>query len=114
MPVAAEAPAVKAEEAEAPVVEPEYKAAYLNNRLIYPLAALRMGLQGRVVLNVEVLADGSCGQVKLQQGSGHDMLDQAAMQAVKDWRFIPARQGNRAITKWFTFGVTYSLKDRGL
>jgi protein TonB len=111
-PVAAPVPVLQSVQVEASEEEPEYKAAYLNNHLTYPPTAMRMGWQGRVVLNVEVLADGSCGQLNILQGSGHNMLDQAAMQTVKDWRFSPARVGGKPITKWFRIGVTYSLKDK--
>jgi periplasmic protein TonB len=95
-----------------PDVEPDYKASYLNNpRPSYPPAAKRMGLQGRVMLNVEVLAEGSCGQVNVAQSSGHEMLDKAALQAVKTWKFAPARQAGRAITKWCQVPINFTLKD---
>ena len=47
-------------------IEPDYRASYLNNAPpAYPLAARRMGLQGRVVLHVEVLSGGTCGQINI-------------------------------------------------
>lgn len=110
-PVAAAAPVIVPSAPATPDVEPDYKASYLNNRLTYPLAARRMGLQGRVVLNVEVLAEGQCGQVNVRQSSGHEILDNAAMQSVKTWKFIPARKGGYAITKWFLIPIQFSLKD---
>ncbi len=110
-PVAAAAPVIVPSAPAIRDVEPDYKASYLNNRLTYPLAARRMGLQGRVVLNVEVLAEGLCGQVSVRQSSGHEILDNAAMQSVKTWRFIPARHAGDAITKWFMVPIQFSLKD---
>lgn len=99
----------------APVVldaPPDYQADYLHNpRPMYPKAARRMGFQGRVVLNVEVLAAGSAGQVLLQVSSGHDILDNAALQTVKTWRFSPARRLGRAVTEWFLVPVNFSLED---
>lgn len=95
-----------------PVIEPEYKASYLNNAPPrYPLAARRMGVQGKVVLNVEVLAEGLCGQANVHQSSGHEMLDNAALRTVKNWKFIPARQGGQAITKWFKVPIQFTLKE---
>ena len=70
-----------------------------------------MGLQGKVVLNVEVLAEGLCGQANVHQSSGHEMLDNAALKTVKTWKFIPARQAGRAITKWFKVPIQFTLKD---
>ncbi len=99
----------------APVVsttEPDYKAAYLNNPPpAYPLAARRMGLQGRVLLNVEVLASGICGHIRIEKSSGYAMLDNAALETVKTWRFLPARQAGTSVDKWFMIPVQFSLRD---
>lgn len=102
------APAAAAETA----TEPDYKAAYLNNPPpAYPMVARRNGLQGRVVLNVEVLASGVCGQINVHKSSGYTMLDEAALQTVKTWRFLPASQAGRAVDKWFMIPIQFSLKD---
>lgn len=100
--------------AAAPVVdtEPDYRANYLNNpRPAYPMVARRMGWQGRVVLNVEVRAEGGCGGISVFRSSGHDVLDRAAMDTVKSWRFTPARHGGSPVTKWFKVPVVFSLED---
>jgi len=92
--------------------EPDYQAAYLNNPVpAYPMVARRMGWQGRVVLNVEVLASGLPGQVTLHQSSGHDVLDNAAIKAVRGWRFVAARQGGQVVSKWFLVPIPFILKE---
>ncbi len=92
--------------------EPDYQAAYLNNPVpAYPMVARRMGWQGKVVLSVEVLASGLPGQVKLHQSSGHDVLDNAALQAVRGWRFVAARQGGQVVSKWFLVPIPFILKE---
>ena len=92
------------------VTIPDYRAAYLDNpRPAYPLAARRRGLEGKVVLRVEVLENGSCNRLAIKDSSGHDILDQAAMQAVKAWRFIPARRGDEAIKAWVEIPISYHL-----
>jgi len=92
--------------------EPDYRAAYLNNPLPgYPMVARRMGWQGKVVLNVEVLESGMPGQIKLHQSSGRDVLDNAAMQAVRGWRFVPARKNGLVVAKWFLVPIPFILKD---
>lgn len=92
--------------------EPDYKAAYLNNpRPPYPMVARRMGYHGKVVLDVEVLAEGKAGDVKLHQSSGYDILDNAALQAVKIWRFTPARRFGQAVTQRFLVPIKFSLED---
>lgn len=100
--------------AAAPVADtaPDFKAAYLNNpRPSYPMAARRMGWEGRVVLNVEVLAEGSCGDVNVFQSSGHEVLDNAALRTVKGWHFVPASRAGRPVTQWFKVPIQFSLKE---
>jgi protein TonB len=92
--------------------EPDYRADYLNNpRPPYPLVARRMGYQGKVLLNVEVLAEGRAGEVKLQTSSGHDILDRAALQTVKTWKFSPATRFGQPITQWFLVPIKFSLEE---
>ena len=110
-PVVAAAPVARPVEQAAAEIEPDYHASYLNNRLTYPLAARRMGIQGRVVLNVEVLAAGVAGQINVQQSSGHEILDKAALESVKSWRFVPARRAGQPFTKWFAVPIQFSLQD---
>lgn len=107
-------PAVPSAEAVAPVTDnvPDYKAAYLNNpRPPYPMVARRMGWEGRVVLNVEVLAEGSCGGINVFRSSGHDVLDNAALRTVKGWRFMPASRAGQPVTQWFKVPIQFSLKE---
>ena len=122
-PLPAEAPAVKEEVQPAPQdatppspvvldAEQDYRADYLNNpRPPYPMVARRMGYHGKVVLDVEVLAEGKAGDVKLHQSCGHDILDNAALQTVKTWRFTPARRFGQAVTQRFLVPIKFSLED---
>ena len=92
--------------------EPDYQAAYLNNPApVYPLVARRMGWQGKVVLNVEVLESGLPGQIMLQQSSGHDVLDNAALNSVRTWRFVPARHGGEPVARRFLVPIPFILHE---
>ncbi len=51
----------------------------------------RRNLEGDVVLEIVVRSDGSVGNVKLLQGLGAG-LDQRATEAVRQWRFSPAKR----------------------
>ncbi len=111
-PARATAPDINPTPPELADAEPDYQAAYLNNPLpAYPMVARRMGLQGKVVLNVEVLESGKCGEVSVFQSSGHEVLDEAALQTVKSWSFTSARQGGHAVTRWFKVPIVFSLRD---
>ena len=89
---------------------PDYRATYLNNPVPqYPNAARRRGLQGRVLLHVEVLASGYCGHIDIQRSSGHGLLDEAAVEAVKQWRFVPAQHMGMAVTRWMMVPIRFQL-----
>lgn len=53
----------------------------------YPVVARRRGEEGRVVLLVDVDPDGNPASVTVATGSGHAALDDAAVRAVRRWRF---------------------------
>ncbi len=92
--------------------EPDYRADYLNNpRPPYPMVARRMGYNGKVILNVEVLAEGRAGQVLLHKSSGYDILDNAALQTVKTWKFSPAKRLGQPVTQWFLVPIKFSLEE---
>jgi protein TonB len=75
----------------------------------YPESARRQGLQGLTVLKFEVLADGSVGDILVERSAGHRDFDLAAMEAVKKWRFAPARRGKQPIAVWVTLPVKFEL-----
>ena len=90
---------------------PNFSAAYLNNPLpVYPPAAKFKGRQGTVELRVQVGADGAPIQVLISRSSGNSDLDAAGRDVVKKrWRFVPAKQGDRAIVGWVIVPLEFSL-----
>lgn len=101
----------RADSAAPALVSPRFDAAYLQNPPpVYPPLARRMGEQGRVVLRVLVAADGLAQQVELKTGSGSARLDQAALDTVKRWRFVPARQGDQQIAAWVLVPISFFLE----
>src|SRR5687767_740600 len=77
----------------------------------YPDVSRRLGEQGRVILRVRVLASGEPGEVRLHKSSGFDRLDAAAMAAMMQTRFNPARaRWGRAVDSWVTLPIEYVLK----
>jgi protein TonB len=96
-----------------PLTVPDLRVAYASNPPPnYPRAARRLGLEGRVVLRAEILATGGCGQIAVSRSSGHAVLDDAALQAVKGWRFVPATRGGQAVAAWVEVPVTFRLDGR--
>lgn len=63
----------------------------------YPTAALRRGMEGVVTLLVTVDADGKVTRVRVLESSGHGLLDRAAQDGVRKWRFTPATENGVAV-----------------
>lgn len=78
--------------------DPVFDAAYLNNPAPdYPAAAKQRSIQGKVLLDVIVKTDGTPAKVMISRSSGSSILDEAALDAVKQWRFIPARRSGQLV-----------------
>jgi len=75
----------------------------------YPWSARRRGVEGRVVLRLEVAADGRPTEVELVHGSGHDVLDQAAITTVRHWRLRPAMAGGVAVAGRVVVPIVFKL-----
>lgn len=79
-------------------------------RPTYPTAPRRLGIQGTTLLRVHVLADGRIGEVLVESSAGHPDLDQAAIGAIRGWRFDPARRGNEPVAMWVLLPVEFRLR----
>jgi protein TonB len=79
----------------------------------YPPTSRRLGEEGTVKLRILVDPSGRSKQVEVATSSGFPRLDQAAMEAVKRWRFVAATNGSSAIEAWTQVSVTFKLtQDR--
>jgi len=76
----------------------------------YPEFARRKGWEGRVVVRVSVDANGRPTQTVISKGSGYSVLDQAALQAVKTWRFRPRTLGGVPMAGTVDVPVNFSLR----
>jgi periplasmic protein TonB len=94
----------------APVTSPVFDAEYLRNPAPeYPTSAKRRRMQGTVMLSVRVSEAGSALAVRVSSSSGYEVLDQAALQAVKKWKFIPARRGDAPVEASVKVPVEFRL-----
>lgn len=80
-----------------------------NTPPVYPETARRAGWEGRVTVRVEVSADGLPISVALEKSSGYGVLDQAALRAVKGWRFQPRTIGGVAMAGMVDVPVNFTL-----
>jgi protein TonB len=76
----------------------------------YPESARRAGAQGTTVLRVHVLETGLAGDIRVEESAGHPALDQAALDAVRRWRFETARENGRAVDLWVLIPFEFKLR----
>ncbi len=106
------APVEPAPPAPVEITQPRFDAAYLDNpKPPYPPLSRRMGEQGRVVLRVQVRADGSAASVEIATSSGSPRLDESARITVLRWKFVPARRGAEAVPATVRVPVVFTLKE---
>lgn len=90
------------------------RARYLESmRPPYPKRAREMGWEGTVVLRVEVKPDGTVGAASVHRTSGYLTLDEAALSAVKRWRFAPPTDGAFSFATVVDVPVRFDLKEQG-
>ncbi len=84
-----------------------------NNMPEYPPKFRSSGIQGVVVLEVEVLANGNVGEVKVMKSllSIEGGLDDSAINAVKSWIFKPAQLNKKPVTARVNIPIPFSLKS---
>ena len=62
---------------------------------VYPPRAERQGIGGAVVLRITVGVDGGVVALTVEESSGHSILDRAALEAIRSWRFDPGTRGGQ-------------------
>lgn len=96
----------------APVVPPNAEASELSNPApAYPRLSKRLGEKGTVLLEILVKADGTVGEVTIKSSSGFKRLDDAAIKAIKRWRFIPASRAGIAIDYWYEIPFEFGFRQ---
>ncbi len=76
----------------------------------YPRLARRRGLEGAVLLEVLVDVSGRVADIRIASSSGHAILDRAALEAVRRWRFTPGMVGGKRRQMWVTVPVRFQLR----
>jgi len=78
---------------------------------VYPPRCLRMGIEGTVRVRVLVGEDGRVQEVTVGKSSGETALDDAAMDAVRYWRFEPAKRDGVPVRAWAIVPIEFKLID---
>ncbi|MEF3194313.1 MAG: energy transducer TonB [Halothiobacillaceae bacterium] len=106
-------PAVQPRPAPDPAVEHGYRARIrqaIDEHKHYPRMARRLGLEGRVVVAFTVEADGRLARVRVVESSGSEVLDEAALEAVRQAAPFPPFPDGVERRQWdFTLPLLFSL-----
>ncbi len=76
---------------------------------LYPAMLRERGVEGRVLLRVQVDEQGRAAEVVVQGGSGWRLLDEAARQVALACPFLPARRGDQRVSSWVEYPVQFAL-----
>lgn len=101
-PVTAQTPAPA--RAELPSSSPRY---LHNPRPAYPQQSRRLGEQGDVVIRALIDTHGRVTQAEIRNSSGYESLDQAALQAVQRWRFVPGKRNGAPEAMWINVPLSF-------
>jgi protein TonB len=101
------APAPESPPAEAATGQPELiKESYVHPR--YPVLQRGRGVETRVILRAVVHPDGSVGDVVVLESSRPNLgFEEAAIAAVKRWRYKPGTHDGKAVDMAITINVMF-------
>lgn len=76
----------------------------------YPTEAIRRRIEGSVMLRLHITSSGHVSSVEIAESSGHPILDNSAVKAVRAWRGQPARQNGRPVATVELLPVVFRLR----
>jgi TonB family protein len=81
---------------------------------IYPGFDIIFGVQGNAVLMALVDPNGRVADIKVEKSTGARELDLAAINAVRQWRFIPERKNGVAQAGYARIPIAFSMPEPSL
>ncbi len=76
----------------------------------YPEIARTAHRQGAVVVEAEIATDGSLQSARVVSAPLGFGLEQSALEAIRAWRFAPARFGDRPVAVYYRWNILFSLR----
>lgn len=76
----------------------------------YPMESRRKKEQGTVVLRLLIGTDGRVAQISVAESSGFERLDQAALQAVRGWRWRPLTRDGQPVEVRGLYSMPFALQ----
>lgn len=92
--------------------QPKGGYAWINQLIEYPEEALRLGIEGVVVLGVLVNKEGRAEKITLLRDSGHGVgFEVAATEAVRKLAWQPARQRDKKVKVWVAIPIRFKISS---
>lgn len=104
-------PAAKTPVATVPQENTQYHPGHVSGfgRNHYPRIAKERGWEGTVTLKVHVTVDGGIGEVLIVDSSGYELLDEAAVDMLREGHATPARRGDKPVDSWVVVPYRFQL-----
>ncbi len=80
-----------------------------TDRPLFPRRAREQGWHGRVILRLAISPQGDVQSANIHQGSGHQLLDDSAIQAATQWQFQPAKNGAFPVASIVNIPIQFDL-----
>ena len=77
----------------------------------YPRFAREQGWKGVTILRITIEADGKVSSAVTHKSSGHPILDESAIKKVKQWVFVPAKNGEFKIASTVNLPIHFDLNQ---
>ena len=77
----------------------------------YPRQAREQGWEGRIILRLHILPDGTVASGTIHQSSGYPLLDDSAMTAARQWTFQPAKNGMFPVASTVHIPIQFDLRQ---
>lgn len=78
----------------------------------YPAYAAEHNLGGKVVLIVDVAADGSVSNATIERSEPKGIFDEAALAAVRNWRFKPATEHGKPVASQVRVPIEFKMDPK--
>ena len=76
----------------------------------YPPLLRDAGIGGTILVYFFIGGDGEVADVRINQSSGHDALDDAALRVADVYRFTPALNRDERVPVWVSFPITFQVR----
>ena len=90
-----------------------FKKAYLLAEItpLYPTYAIKKGIEGTVLLDVDIDSSGKVSKTEIVVSSNYDILDKAAIRSVKKARFTPASYMGKPSPDTLRIAINFYLEE---